>query len=170
MAIPPLSSIDINSEESGFQAAALLDDLMSGRKPPHPLPKTRPAGVVTRRSTDVLATDDPDVVQAIRFIRERACDRIAVSDVLAQINVSRATLEPKFKAVLGRTFHQEIQRVQMERAKELLRATDLPIKAVAERAGFNSVQYLGRVFCAATGEPPAAYRGRGRMRMTDSAD
>ncbi len=119
---------------------------------------------VMRRSTDVLAADAPDVAEAIGFIRRHACDRSTVGDMLAQVNVSRAAREPKFKALLGRTFHQEIQRVQIERAKELLRTIDLPIKAVAQRAGFNSVQYLTPVFSAATGL--TAYRGLDHADVT----
>ena len=47
----------MNSEETGYRAAALLDKLMTGRRPPKRLPEIRPAGVIIRRSTDVLATE-----------------------------------------------------------------------------------------------------------------
>lgn len=160
LAIPPLSSVDINSEETGYAAAALLDRMMSGRRPPKRLPKIEPRGVVTRRSTDVLATDDADVVRAVGFIRDRACHEVKVGDVLLHVGVSRASLEPRVKKVLGRTIHQEIRRVQVERAKELLSESRMPIKQVAQEAGFKTVQYLTRVFRAATGRTPAAFRRR----------
>lgn len=163
LSIPPLSSIDINSEETGYRAAALLDRLMSGRKPPKRLPQTRPRGVITRRSTSVLAIDDADVAEAVCFIREHACRPVKVNDVLSHVAASRASLGPRFKAVLGRTIHQEIRRVQIERAKELLSESQMPIKKVAQEAGCKTAQYLTRVFHAATGETPAAFR-RGRHR------
>ena len=59
-------------------------------RPAHVRPRTQrgqaifvqPLGVVTRRSTDVLALGDADVSAAVRFIREHACDGIAVKDLL----------------------------------------------------------------------------------------
>jgi len=89
LAIPPLSSIDINSEETGYQAAALLDRLMDGKPPPQRLPEIPLAGVIVRRSTDVLAIDDGDVIRAVQFIREHACRPIRAADVLAELSVSR---------------------------------------------------------------------------------
>ena len=62
------------------------------------------------------------------------------------------------KRVLGRTIHQEIQRVQLDRVKELLVASPMPIKQIAREGGFSCVQYLTRVFRSATGETPARYR------------
>ncbi len=163
MAIPPLSSVDINSEETGYRAAELLDRLMAGRKAPRKTPETPPRGVVTRRSTDVLATDDALVVRAVRFIRDHACEGIDKHSVLRHAGVSRNVLEPRLRRVLGRTVQEEIRRVRIERAAELLAGTDMPVKQVAGEAGFRTVHYLTRVFSAATGEPPAAYR-RSRSR------
>jgi LacI family transcriptional regulator len=115
--------------------------------------------VVTRLSTDVVATQDPAVNQAVTYIREHACERrIDAAAVLAHVRLSRASLEPRMKRVLGRTIHQEIHRVRVERAKDLLAHSTMPIKQVAHEAGFSGVQYLTRVFRQATGETPAHYR------------
>ena len=160
LSIPPLSSIDINSEEVGWQAAKLLDQLMAGRKAPKVLQEVIPRGVVTRRSTDVLSTDDQDVVRAVRFIRENAFGRLLARDVLAHVSVSRASLEPRIFQVIHRTIHQEIERVRVERAKELLATTNLEIKQVAQQAGFRCVSYMTRVFRRVLDETPAHYRAR----------
>jgi len=71
-------------------------------------------------------------------------------------------LEPRLKAFRGRTVHQEIRRVQLDRVKVLLSTTDLPTKQIAAQTGFNSVQYLTRVFHNVTGLTPANYRKRMR--------
>jgi LacI family transcriptional regulator len=73
---------------------------------------------------------------------------------------SRALLAPRFKRAVGRTFHQDFQRVRLNRAKALLVGSSLPIKQVAAAAGFAGVPYLTRVFRRATGETPAEYRRR----------
>jgi len=158
MAIPALSSIALNLERIGYEAAALLDRLMSGRPAPKQPKEIGPRGVVVRHSTDVLAIEDPDVAQAVRFIRHHACEGLHLADVVEQVLVSRSTLAPRFKNLLGRTIYQEIRRVQVERAKELLAGTSLPIKHVAREAGFRDVQYLTRAMGALAGQTPAAYR------------
>jgi len=160
LSIPSMSSVELDCESIGYEAAVLLDRMMSKRPPPEELQKIKPRGVVCRTSTDVLAVDDQDVIRAVRYIRDNACRGIRVTDVFAHVGVSRATLEAKLRQVLRHTVHHEIQRVQVERAMELLRETSLPIKQVAHEAGFSTVQYMTRFFGAATGETPARYRRR----------
>ncbi len=163
LAVPPLSSVDLNPERIGFEAAALLDRMMDGEPIARSNFLVEPRGMVTRMSTDVLATSDEAVVRAVRFIRAHACRRIQVADVLRHVRMSRTALEPRVKAVLGRTVYQEIQRVQIERVKELLAGSDMPIKQVAFRTGFRYPEYMMRVFRRATGTTPARFRKSARQ-------
>jgi LacI family transcriptional regulator len=158
LAIPPLTSIDLNSEQAGYEAAVLLDRLMKRKPLPAKLPSIQPLGVVTRRSTDVLAVEDEQVIAAVRFIRENAFKAIRERDVSAHAKSSGTSLRTRVRQVLGRSIHQEIKRVQLEKAKTLLSTTNMPIKQVAGVAGFKTVQYLTRVFRASTGHTPAAFR------------
>jgi LacI family transcriptional regulator len=157
-----LSSIDPAPETIGYEEAALLDRMMSGRRAPAPDIQVPPRGIVTRLSTDVLATEDQAVAGAVGYIRSHACDDICVGDVLGHVNLSRSALEPRLKRVIGRTIHQEIHRVRLERVKVLLATTDLPTKQISAQAGFHSVQYLARVFRSATSQTPASYRKKMR--------
>jgi len=77
--------------------------------------------------------------------------------------MSRASLQQRMKQIVGRTIHQEIQRVRLARVQELLVMSGMTIKQVTREAGFASVQYMTRVFRAVTGETPARYRNR-RMK------
>jgi LacI family transcriptional regulator len=165
LAIPPLSSIDPNTESIGYEAAQLLDRLMTAGKKSRESQqvKLKPRGVVTRRSTDVVASEDEEVARAARFIRDNACQGLQVVDVLAHVGMSRASLQQRMKQVLGRTIHQEIQRVRLQKVKDRLLVPGLTIKQVARESGFASVQYMTRVFHAMTGETPAQYRNR-RMK------
>jgi LacI family transcriptional regulator len=158
LSIPMLSSIDINSEETGYQAAALLDRMMTGRKPPRRLPETKPRSVVSRQSTDILATDDQRVIQALDFIQQNAHQPISSRDVARFVGVSRAALGPRFKSVTRRTVNQEIRHVRLDLAKALLAQTDMPIKQIAVDAGFRAIQYMTRVFRAEIGQTPASFR------------
>jgi LacI family transcriptional regulator len=158
LAIPPLSSISINSEETGFYAAKLLDALMRGRKVPSQLPQIAPGEVVARRSTDIIAIDDEEVAKALRFIRENACRPINVTDVLLHFAISRSSLSSRFRQKIGKSVHECIQQVRIDTAKRLLTITDMPIKLVSKASGFRSVQYMSRVFLLVTNETPAEYR------------
>ena len=158
LAHPPLSSVVPNTRRTGYEAAALLDELMAGQKPRAGTHLIAPLGVATRQSSDVLAIEDAHVVRAVRYIREHACDGINVQDVLRAVPHARRLLENRFKKLLGRTPHQEIVRVQIDRVKQLLTETDLALSAIAERTGFIHVEYLSVVFKRECGLTPSKFR------------
>jgi LacI family transcriptional regulator len=159
---PPLTSIIPNTHRTGYEAAALLDQMMGGRKVTGETHFIPPLGIATRQSTDVLAVEDVNVARAARFIREHACRGINVCDVLNAAPQSRRLLEGRFKKLLGRTPHEEIIRVQLHRVKQLLTETDLTLDDIAARAGFAHVEYLSTVFKKKTGMPPGRYRALNR--------
>jgi LacI family transcriptional regulator len=162
LSLPPMTSIDVNADQIGYEAAALLERMMAGGAAgaqPASV-SVPPRGVVPRPSTNTLFSGDAEVDRAVAFIRENAARRLLVSDVTRHVSLSRALLEPRFKRAVGRTIHQEIQRVRLNRAKALLVGSSLPIKQVAAASGFAGVPYLTRVFHRVTGETPAEYRRR----------
>ncbi len=162
--LPPLSGITSSSEQSGYQAAALLDRLMRGKPVPKRPILIEPTSVIPRRSTDTLAIDNPDLAQAIAFIRTRAGRSIRVTDVLRRVPFSRRQLEQEFRRVLGRSPAQEIRRMHLERARRLLAETDLAIPDVATSSGFNSPEHFARSFRAQFGRPPLKFRSLVRGR------
>jgi LacI family transcriptional regulator len=160
LANPALSSISLGTDRIGYEAANLLDDLMCGRR----ISKARrwqviePIGVVTRESTNMIAITDQDVAHAVEFIRSRIAEGIQVSDVAKAADLSRSTLDNRFKEILGRTVHDEIERARLERTKELLLTTDCTLADIAKQTGFGTVQYLATVFRQSTGQTPGEYR------------
>ncbi len=158
LADPPLTSIVQGAVTLGYQAATVLDNLMKGETPTDRTTKIAPTGIVTRQSSDVMAIEDRELVSAIRFVREKAATGIGVGDVAKHLSLSRHSLDRRFRRVLGRTVHAEIQRVQIERVKHLLRSTSLPAKDIAERSGFRYREYLSNVFRQVTGQTLGEYR------------
>jgi LacI family transcriptional regulator len=65
---------------------------------------------------------------------------------------------------MGHTPHEEIARQQLEKVKQLLIDTDLPLTEVAGRCGFTHVEYMSVVVKKKTGLPPSEYRKRHRGR------
>ncbi|MEN6405548.1 MAG: XylR family transcriptional regulator [Thermoguttaceae bacterium] len=157
---PPLSSIDVNPERIGYEAAAMLDRLMSGRKAPKAIVELPPRGLVVRPSSDVVGVEEPLVADAVRMIRRRAVEPLSVAQLAAALDVSRSTLERRFAAMLGRTPKQEILRVRLSHAQELLVSTDLPLATVAERTGFRSAAHFCEVFHDRMECTPGDYRRR----------
>jgi LacI family transcriptional regulator len=160
---PPLSSVLANTERIGYEAADLLSRLMSGSPPPTQPVVVGPLGIITRRSTDVLAVEDRHVAAAVRFIRERACEGLDVSDVLGAVPLSRSALERRFSKVLNRSPKEEILRVRLNRAKQLLMETDFPLALVAEKIGLDHTEYLNVIFKKKIGMTPARFRARSRV-------
>jgi LacI family transcriptional regulator len=158
IASPPLSSVIINDDQRGYEAAALLDRMMRGQAPPREPIYVEPVGVHTRASTDFMAIDDEAVVKALRFLRENACERINVDDVVREVPLSRSVLERRFRKVVGRSINNEIVRLRINRSIELLTETNLELKVVAQRAGFGTQSYMNAVFQAKVGKTPGAFR------------
>ena len=162
LASPPLSSVVPNAHRAGYVAAARLDRLMAGKKVTPMAELIPPLGVANRHSTDAFALDDRAIVRAVRMIREHACEGINVSDVLKTVPLSRRVLEQRFQKLLGRTPREEILQVRLARVKQLLGETELALYQIAERTGFEHVEYLSVVFKRETGVTPSAWRADAR--------
>ncbi|HEU5125835.1 MAG TPA: DNA-binding transcriptional regulator [Verrucomicrobiae bacterium] len=162
---PPLTSIMPNTLRIGYEAAAVLDRLMRGQKPPKGPRYVPPLGVVTRRSTDVLTIPDRAIASVLRFIREHACDGIQVPDLVAVAALSRTVLERRFTRLVGCSPKAEILRVQLARARQLLTETDLPLSVIAERSGFKHPEYFNVIFKLKIGQTPGRYRQRNQSEM-----
>jgi LacI family transcriptional regulator len=79
--------------------------------------------------------------------------------VLHHCPMARRVLETRFRQLLGRTPREEILRVQLNRVKELLVGTEMPVWQIADRTGFQP-EYLSVVFKQQTGTAPSDYRRR----------
>ncbi|MFA7174185.1 MAG: DNA-binding transcriptional regulator [Kiritimatiellia bacterium] len=162
LATPSLSSIIQGTEEIGYSAAKLLDRLMDGREKKLVNLLVAPVKIVERGSTDMVATDNSVISNALIFIRKNAVGGLSVSQVAQGIGVSRSTLDSHFKKVIGRSVHAEILRVQLNAACHLLAATDMSLENIAKRVGFCHAQYLSNVFRVTYGQTPGEYRQRAR--------
>jgi LacI family transcriptional regulator len=158
LAYPPLSSVVPGAVRIGYEAASLLDRLMKGEAAPAAMQTVPPQGLAIRQSSDVTAIADSRLADALRFIREHACDGIGVDDVLDHLAVSRSVLQRLFRKHFDRTILDSITGVRLARVKQLLTETDLPLADVARRAGFSYMEYLSNTFRRQTGWTLSAFR------------
>jgi LacI family transcriptional regulator len=163
LAHPPLSSINTPAVQIGFSAGRLLARLMRGGRAPLRPVLIRSPGIVTRQSSDILAVADADLADAIRYIRNNAHRPLGVKEILREVAVSRRGLERRFRDLLHRTPLEEIRRVHVEKAKDLLARTELQMGQVAQQSGFMSASDLAKIFSRTTGQTPSAYRRRFRL-------
>ncbi len=157
-----MTSIDVQPREIGFRAAEMLDALMGGEKLKETQILVPPARVVFRDSTDMTRSEYPEVARALRFIRNNAAEFIDVTSVLDVVPVSRRWLEMKFKDELGHGIYQEIRRVHVERAKELLATTRLSITQLSRECGFNSSERFEHSFQNLVGMSSSEFREKNK--------
>jgi LacI family transcriptional regulator len=155
----PLSSVCHDLEGMAYQAAALLDRLMAGKKAPKKVLRVPPTGLVTRRSTDIQAVNNLEVAKAVRFMHDRYSNSLlSVNDVVAATNLSRRRLEKQFLKELKCTMNEELVRLRLARVKDLLITTNLTVMKIARTAGFTRPNHLHRVFRKQLRTSPRQYR------------
>jgi len=156
----PLSAVDARMTYRAELAVGLLEDAMAGKPGPPGAVSVAPTEVVVRQSTDVLATTEPVVAHAVRFLWDHCTENLSVDDVAAAVGSSRRTLERAFHDQLGRGVNAELHRRRLERCCELLKTTELTVTDLAPLAGFPSTHYLHVSFRRTYGVSPLEYRRR----------
>lgn len=155
---PPLTSIALNVEKAGYEAAELLDKMMNTRQKITDDIIIKPTHIRTRYSTDIIATEDSELGKAISFIRQNFRNSINVSDVVRATAISRRTLEHRFKEKLNRSINSELRRIRTEHICRLLLETDLSISEIAYGLEFSSLEHISRYFQKETGKSLREFR------------
>ncbi|WP_346556921.1 DNA-binding transcriptional regulator [Mannheimia haemolytica] len=153
-----LSSVTQGTSQIGYHAAKLLyrklNNLPVSTKPI----LIPPVKVEERRSTDYRSLQDPMVIQAMHFIRHRACQGIKVEQVLDHLKISRSNLEQRFKQEMNKTIHQVIHEEKLARATYMLKFTEISTQEIANVCGYPSLQYFYAVFKKEFGKTPKEFR------------
>ncbi len=90
---------------------------------------------------------------------DRLAEPIAIPSVAAQIQMSPGHFARAFRETTGEPPHKWLTQRRLDRAKELLRNSDLPIVEIAHRCGFTDQSHMTRVFVRSEKLPPGAWRG-----------
>lgn len=163
---PPLSSVALDTVRIGYEAAALLEKMMDGGKPPDRPVLVPPREIVTRRSSDVLAMSDRQLAAGARFMREHVFDVLTTNDMARAAGMSRRVFERRFLAQVGRSPKAEVLRLRLERVKDLLTDTDWNLAQIADRTGFKYGEYLHTVFSQKLGMTPGEFRRNGKLESS----
>ncbi|HLL88808.1 MAG TPA: substrate-binding domain-containing protein [Tepidisphaeraceae bacterium] len=160
---PLLSSIMTPATAIGYRAAALLEQLLDGDDVGADyIEMLAPLRVQVRQSTDTLALADRDIAECVRYIREHALEPLTVRAVNRAVPMARRAFEKRFRAAVGHTPLAEIHRVRLDKARQLLMETDLPVPEVAAISGFGDACRFAVLFRKKVGVPPSTFRRRFR--------
>jgi len=99
------------------------------------------------------------VMQAKTYMDKHFAEKIALKDISRSACYSSFHFLRLFKLIYGKTPHQYLTSVRINKAKELLR-TKLPVSVVCYSVGFESVGSFKILFRRSTGYTPHAYRER----------
>ena len=132
-----------NSAAISWQALGLLSHFVVDVRVAEQ-PEGREAGDIARRASE--------------FIMNHTHTTIDVREVATHVGCGRRTLEARFKDSTGRTVLEEIQHCRVARAQSLLIETDMPLKQIVHRAGFQSREHMRLVFRKLLGVTPGSIR------------
>jgi len=156
-ASPQLSSIPVNSMETGERIAETMHALLEGRYV-EPIIRTCHTRIATRQSTDAYANDKPIVFKALDYIRKHLGESISVENLAAAANCSRRTLELKMRSETGASPAEKIYELRRIEAMKLLTETSLPVSEIAGRCGYGTSSHLAYSFRRHNLQTPLALR------------
>ena len=149
---PTLTSVEPDFEGCGQRAAEMLLRLMAGG--PITVPAEQTFGV--RRIEQRMSTTDMHgsvnrAVRAKKWLRDNCGEPFEIRQVAAHVGCSMRMLQLSYKAVFGRTLHEDLIEMRLERARKLLADTDIPILRIPERCGSDAPNSFLRLFKARIG-------------------
>lgn len=146
----PLSSVALDFEYISYCGSRVLADILDGRPPVEMTQLIQPTGIRTRRSTDILTDENPDMSRALKLIHQNLSRPYGSPQIAASLGFSRAKVDRLFASVLGRSVGEEIVRQRVAKAQRLLSETDWTLESIAAETGFCHASYLVKAFKKAT--------------------
>lgn len=142
----PLTSVIQGAEEMGRLAAKLLHDILRGGDHSTTRLLVPPVGINVQGTSLHRPLQCAQVMRALHYIRQYACQGIKTEQVADYVGISRSSLEEQFKRELKQTVHQAILEHKLATARSMLVDANVTLAEVAERSGFTSLQYMYAVF------------------------
>lgn len=106
---------------------------------------------------DILTIKD-EIEEAIKYINENYYKDINMAMVANYISLNYYYFSTLFKERVGMSFLDYLNKVRIQRAKELLLSTNLKIWEIAQKVGYKNPKHFTRIFKELTGLSPNEYR------------
>lgn len=164
---PALSSLSTGDFRLGVAAGRILNELLQYPDLGGRVIRFACRHVTSRRSTDADALADSYVASTLRYARSHLNGRLDAATLARRVGYSKHTLQIRAERALGHTLGEEIRRMRIAAARELVTDTDMPIAEIADACGFTSVSHLALRFKETCGQTPLALR-RALLRQPES--
>ena len=167
----PLSSVRLPAERIGAEAFRRIEAARRGAGTDGSAPLLRelpPDGIAVRDSTALRLGAGPLVARALAYLAANLETSPSVAALAQACHASRRTLENAFRRDLGRSPGEELRRMKISRATQLLQETDLPLTEVAESCGYADAPWFWTAFKRETGMTPQECRNAARGRVGTS--
>src|SRR3954464_1006553 len=133
-------------------------------------PQVPQAPESTNLSTGLRGGLAPHKLQKVlTYIEEKLAEPVGVRELASQVHMSPFHFARRFKQAVGTPPHGYITQVRIERAKQLLATTNLPLIEVATRVGYRTQAHFTGVFHRYVGTTPRAYRVSSRKEILPPA-
>ena len=166
MSAPTLSSINVDIERGGYEAAAMAARMVKDHSYKGKDIVLRPTNIVSRMSSNVFATKDSAVLAALQYISANIDRKIMVTDVLKVVPMSRRLLEQRFLKETGSPIYQYITVLRMDRFAQLLLESNDSIAEIAARLDEPDTKSISRRFLAVKGCTPSEFRKRELRKLS----
>jgi AraC family transcriptional regulator, alkane utilization regulator len=114
------------------------------------------------------AANDPVVGAALKCMHMKPMHDWSVEALAAESRVSRTALTARFKYLLDMTPMHYLTSWRLQLAAQRMKTTDLPVKCIADQAGYVSEAAFSRAFKRRFGLPPAGWRRKQRLARAGS--
>lgn len=94
------------------------------------------------------------------YVESRIADPLTLDDLSHHFKLSRYHLVRKYRAVTGQTPMAAVARLRLERARDIVLSTSLPLKDIPAMIGLNDVYHMTRLFRRHMGVTPGSLRRR----------
>ncbi|MBR6473055.1 MAG: AraC family transcriptional regulator [Firmicutes bacterium] len=118
--------------------------------------------LIKRISVDLVSSvypgASPLVARSLRYIKSNYTHKIKLSDIASELHVNPSYFSALFSQEMGRSFTDYILELRVNKAKDLLKNTNMDIVNVAASSGFENQSYFTKIFRKNTGLTPRHYR------------
>ncbi len=129
------------------------------------LEKQERAGIIEKMVDEKLVQADTQdlsnrspIREAMEYIQQNVKSELTLREVAEHVHLNPSYLSVLFKEQVKVTFSEYVTRRRIQRAKELLMTTDLPVSEIAEESGYRTSKYFIKIFKELEGKTPSAYR------------
>ena len=103
-------------------------------------------------------SEPPFIVRAKQFISDNQSEELSLNQVAKAVNMSSFYFCKKFKKITGIHFTEYINRLRIEKSRDLLLNPNLRVSEIAYEVGFQSLTHFNRMFKRVLGSSPTDYR------------